>query len=216
METQKDVQDYFVRHAVRFNDLYGGDNAATRAFDRMFRMPMYTRFKWTIEHAGAENVKRVLDLGCGSGRYAVALAKAGKEVTGVDFSEKMLELARQYSDESGTSDKTEFYQADINNWMAETKEKFDISFGMGLFDYLDHPDNTLSKMLHVSDEAVISFPAPTFPRSQLRTMRYKRQDCPLFFYKEKDVENLAEKSGAKVVELRSLNGSGHWVRFQKK
>ncbi len=38
--------------------------------------------------------KKVLDLGCGTGRHAVLLAKAGAHVTGVDFSEEMLVVAR--------------------------------------------------------------------------------------------------------------------------
>jgi len=215
MKTQEDVQDYFVRHAVRFNDLYGGDNAATRAFDRMFRKPMYTRFKWTIERAAESDVSTVLDLGCGSGRYAVTMANSGKNVVGVDFSEKMLELARIHASETGNADKTEFHQADINVWMAETDQKFDLSIGMGLFDYLDRPDYTLGKMLEVSKEAVISFPAPTFPRSQLRTLRYKKQDCPVYYFKEKDVHALAEKAGGKVTEMRDLNGTGFWTRFAK-
>jgi malonyl-CoA O-methyltransferase len=37
----------------------------------------------------------VLDLGCGTGRHAVRLAGAGAVVTGVDFSEGMLEEARR-------------------------------------------------------------------------------------------------------------------------
>lgn len=37
---------------------------------------------------------RVLDVGCGTGRHAVALAGAEAKVTGVDFSEGMLEKAR--------------------------------------------------------------------------------------------------------------------------
>ena len=37
----------------------------------------------------------VLDVGCGTGRHTVALANAGATVTGVDFSEGMLEKARE-------------------------------------------------------------------------------------------------------------------------
>jgi len=36
----------------------------------------------------------VLDLGCGTGRHAVWLANAGAAVTGIDFSEGMMEKAR--------------------------------------------------------------------------------------------------------------------------
>lgn len=36
----------------------------------------------------------VLDVGCGTGRHAIELAKAGAHVTGVDFSNGMLEKAR--------------------------------------------------------------------------------------------------------------------------
>ncbi len=37
----------------------------------------------------------VLDLGCGTGRHAVWLAAAGAEVTAVDFSTRMLDIARR-------------------------------------------------------------------------------------------------------------------------
>ena len=38
---------------------------------------------------------RVADLGCGTGRNAIALAEAGAEVTALDFSNEMLAQARQ-------------------------------------------------------------------------------------------------------------------------
>lgn len=39
--------------------------------------------------------KKILDVGCGTGRHAIRMAEAGAEVTGIDFSDKMLEVARK-------------------------------------------------------------------------------------------------------------------------
>lgn len=41
---------------------------------------------------------RVLDIGCGGGRTAIALAEMGLDVTGIDLSEAMVRLARQQAD----------------------------------------------------------------------------------------------------------------------
>ncbi len=46
--------------------------------------------------------KRVLDVGCGPGRHAHALARRGIEVLGVDISERFVELARRYSPPGAT------------------------------------------------------------------------------------------------------------------
>ncbi|KAF0194228.1 MAG: type 11 methyltransferase [Bacillota bacterium] len=44
---------------------------------------------------------RVLDLGCGPGLYAERLARLGHSVTGVDFSKRSIEYARESSQEQG-------------------------------------------------------------------------------------------------------------------
>jgi len=57
-------------------------------------------------------VKSVLDLGCGTGRHSVELARRGYELVGVDISEGMLECARRRAlseDAIGTT----FIQGDI-------------------------------------------------------------------------------------------------------
>ena len=45
----------------------------------------------------------VLDVACGTGRYAIPLAQAGARVTGIDLSEEMLDLARRKAAGSGLS-----------------------------------------------------------------------------------------------------------------
>lgn len=46
---------------------------------------------------------RVLDLGCGAGRCAIALAEMGLEVVGVDLSRAMIESAREQADLAGVA-----------------------------------------------------------------------------------------------------------------
>ena len=47
--------------------------------------------------------RRILDVGTGTGRAAIALARRGALVTGVDASEEMLTVARRRAAESGTA-----------------------------------------------------------------------------------------------------------------
>jgi SAM-dependent methyltransferase len=55
-----------------------------------------------LEEAGSEPpYGRVLDLGCGSGIWGVALAKRGWQVTGVDIVRKALRRARERAREEG-------------------------------------------------------------------------------------------------------------------
>lgn len=48
-----------------------------------------------------ERVRRVLDVGCGSGRHAVLLARRGFRVTGIDVSPEGLRLTREWLREEG-------------------------------------------------------------------------------------------------------------------
>ncbi len=47
--------------------------------------------------AEAEKCRRILDVACGTGEQAIALAKAGSDVTGIDLSPAMLGVARRKS-----------------------------------------------------------------------------------------------------------------------
>jgi SAM-dependent methyltransferase len=65
--------------------------------------PAYLRYSFTkgteqevaflVEALGLEPGMRVLDVGCGPGRHAHALARAGCEVVGVDISQRFVDLA---------------------------------------------------------------------------------------------------------------------------
>ncbi len=56
---------------------------------------------------------KILDIGCGTGRHSIELARRGYSVTGVDLSESMLARARTKAREAGVEVK--FLQADARN-----------------------------------------------------------------------------------------------------
>jgi demethylmenaquinone methyltransferase/2-methoxy-6-polyprenyl-1,4-benzoquinol methylase len=69
------------------------------AMNRTMTMGLDQRWRRAAVSAVVQPGDRVLDACCGTGDLAVAAQHAGGEVTGVDFSERMLERARRKSGE---------------------------------------------------------------------------------------------------------------------
>lgn len=59
--------------------------------------------------------RRILDLGCGKGFLAIALAHRGSQVTAIDISPKSVELAKRRAEEAGVADKIDFLVMDCEN-----------------------------------------------------------------------------------------------------
>lgn len=72
--------------------------------------------------------QRVLDVGCGPGRHAHALARAGLEVVGVDISQRFVDLARQSAPAGAT-----FERADARTLDFEAEFDAAISLCQGAF-----------------------------------------------------------------------------------
>ena len=69
---------------------------------------------WMIERFGLAAGSRVLDLGCGPGLYAHRLARAGISVTGIDFSSRSIDYARDAAAREGLS--IAYVEADYLAW----------------------------------------------------------------------------------------------------
>ncbi len=65
-----------------------------------------------------------LDVGCGAGTEALALAQAGWEATGVDISEQALEHAAQRAQAAGLDQQVRWQVADAVTW--EPEQRYDL------------------------------------------------------------------------------------------
>lgn len=84
--------------------------------------------------------ERVLDLGCGWGTFAFAVADRVADVVGVDFSEKSIALCRQRLDADPRPD-LRFVQADARA-TGLPPESFDVVIAADLFEHL-YPDDSV-------------------------------------------------------------------------
>lgn len=204
-----DVQRYFTERARSFDRLYDLP-PVERVVNRLFRRAVYQRFALTFQHAGDVTAKRVLDIGCGSGRYAIEFARRGAaEVLGVDFSDEMLRLARDYAQVSGVADRVRFERGDFGAF--ETDQPFDIAIAIGFFDYIADPAPVLARVrAATSGRLLASFPVETFPRSSLRRRRYAGRGVHLRFYRREEIADLARIAGFASVSVLPLS-AGHFL-----
>ena len=89
---------------------------------------------------------RVVDIGCGTGTNVVTLAKAGWQVTGVDFAPHAIKLARQRVAQAGV--RAELSVKDATK-LEGIEGPFDLAFDLGCFHTI--PPNLRNKYLEQLD-----------------------------------------------------------------
>lgn len=80
--------------------------------------------------------KNVLDVGCGTGIHLVWLAKNGANVTGIDVSDKRIEMARKVVKNQGLEERVSLYPKGAED-TGLPGESFDIVYGQDILMFLD-------------------------------------------------------------------------------
>ena len=144
------------------------------------------RFYLTLKECDDASGKKILDIGCGPGRIAVELARRGAYVVGIDFSQKMINLANLLSKKYELENKCMFVCDDFMRHVFN--EDFDISLALGFFDYTEDPVPYLKRMKSLTKEkCIMSFPSK-FPLAIIRMIWLKKRKCPVYFYTKHEIK----------------------------
>ena len=100
------------------------------------------RLSWIAEAAGGLSGKDVLDVGCGGGILAEAMAASGAIVTGIDLSEKALGVAQLHRLESGVAVEYRLIAAD--DLASAEPASFDVVTCMELLEHVPDPASTVA------------------------------------------------------------------------
>ena len=202
MSVSSEVERHFDRVAAEFDDIYASRTLPEKVINGVFRRGLRRRFELIREFARGCEGKRVLDVGCGSGRVAFEFARHGAQVVGIDFAPAMIDMANRHAERLGLTSATELLLGDFMEHGFDSR--FDVSIALGVLDYVDEPAAMLRKMIALTDENVIvAFPKRLHPITPVRKAWLGARGCPVYFYTEARVAELFEAAGALDVDIRS-------------
>jgi SAM-dependent methyltransferase len=197
------LADYFDRVSVSFDAIYSGDKSRVgRVWDMLTRSNIRYRLNHTLRAIAPATTKRVLDVGCGPGRYAVALASIGvEEVVGLDVSPRMVELARALVERSGRSQQCRFFQQDVLSHRAA--EPYDAVVAQGFFDYVLDPEPVLTHLRSLCQSTLVaSFPWRYAARALPRKVWLNSRGCRVRFFRACEIMRFCETARFRCKSLQ--------------
>lgn len=134
MSPKSEWQEFFDGHAPVYNE-------------NGFTKNTLAEVDFLIGALGLQAGASVLDVGCGTGRHAIELARRGYRVTGVDLSEGMLRQARRQAEAAGVQ--VHWRHKDATTF--EVDESFDgvICLCEGAFGLLSQGEDALGQPLAI-------------------------------------------------------------------
>jgi ubiquinone/menaquinone biosynthesis C-methylase UbiE len=197
-----DTQKYFDGVPKEWDAFYSHENKFMYLINQRLRKGLYERYRLTFEHCGDLTGARVLDIGCGTGRYSIECIKRGAErVVGIDFAPSMVEFSRKMAQEMGVSDKCEFICGDFLKYSFE--EEFDVILALGFFDYVKQAGPVFEKIARLRPRKfVASFPKPTAIWGIQRKIRYYWiKKCPVYDYSLEQLQRLFKEASFPEYEI---------------
>jgi len=205
---EEKVRDHFDNDAQRFDAIYDQKKGAFARFvDNYWRGVVQKRLELNVEKLQPLTGKKILDVGCGSGRFCLAFAQQGAaKVIGVDFAPAMIDIANQLAAEAGVSEQCEFRVGAFPDAINESEGPFDASTANGFFDYIEKPVPIITRMRELTKgKMILSFPKAVEWRVPVRRVRFWLKGTPLFLYREQQVRDILKDAGVQHFEFIHLD-----------
>ncbi|MHC4075145.1 MAG: class I SAM-dependent methyltransferase [Planctomycetota bacterium] len=189
------AQKYFDSVPKQWDALYSHENRLMYLINQWLRKGLYERYRLTFEHCGDLSGAKVLDIGCGTGRYSIECAKRGAaKVVGIDFAPSMIEFSRKLAREMNVFDKCDFIHDDFMEHTFE--DSFDIVLALGVFDYVEKPEPIFKKIARLNPRKFLAtFPKHTAIWGIQRKIRYNwLKKCPIYYYTAEQLNELSREA----------------------
>jgi ubiquinone/menaquinone biosynthesis C-methylase UbiE len=151
-----------------------------------------------FRHVGGVQGKTVLDVGCGTGLYSIRLSESGADVTAVDISLKMIEIARRKAQDRGQY--IWYDEADMAKLPYENRT-FDMVVSITALEFAADPLLALMEMARVlrpGGKLVVGVLNNDSPWADARRERAKREASiygTAHFFSSSDLRLLFHRTG---------------------
>ncbi len=134
MTQKKEWEEFFDHHAPEY-------------MDNIFTKNTQAEIEFLVEELQLPEGCSILDIGCGTGRHAVGLAKLGYKITGIDMSSGMLDEARKAADMADVQ--VELIHADASEYKPERQYDAAICLCEGAFALIGTDEDPLTHDLAI-------------------------------------------------------------------
>ena len=141
---QQEVNTYFQSQSTYWKEIYTSNGV----YAEIHRNRYVRVLEWVDSLALAPGSK-VLEIGCGAGYMAIALALRGFQVHAIDSAEAMAGQASQHAVEAGVADRLSVDIGDVNS-LAFEDESFDLVLAIGVIPWIERAEPAMQEMARVT------------------------------------------------------------------
>jgi 2-polyprenyl-3-methyl-5-hydroxy-6-metoxy-1,4-benzoquinol methylase len=141
---QSSVDDYFADQSGFWRDIYGSPDVYA-----LIHQERRAQVLAWVEALNLPCGSRVLDVGCGAGLTATALAQRGLQVHATDSVPAMVELARRHATEAGVGHHVELATADVHE-LPFDEGTFELVVALGVIPWLHSPRTAVHEIARVT------------------------------------------------------------------